>query len=179
MRTPLRSILISLVALVAIGGAVTALTEEKDSSPISNFVGSKGACESEGVTLVIDFGAKSDKPPIETCEKKFSGNGWQLFDAAGIEIQGTSEFPEGFVCRIQNWPSDSVQDCADTPTYSEGTWAYYYADSKNGSKWLLSGAGAAMRNPECGSIEGWLFLEPGEDRSILKPSIDPHPFVCK
>lgn len=179
MRTPLRSILISLVALVAIGGAVSALTSGEVSSPISKLVATDGACEDRGVTLVVDFGAASNKKPIETCAKKFSGTGWQLFDAAGVRVQGTSEFPESFVCRIQDWPSSNSQDCTDTPKYSEGTWAYYFADVKTGSKWLISGVGASMQKPECGSVEGWLFIAPGENRDTAEPSVAPHPIICK
>ncbi|MFM6971683.1 MAG: hypothetical protein ACKOWH_03730 [Rhodoluna sp.] len=179
MRTPLRSILISLVALVAIGGAVSALTSGESSSPISKLGSTSGACVDNGVTLVVDFGTGSNKEPIETCAKNFSGTGWQLFGSTGVSVQGTSEFPESFVCRIQGWPESNLQDCADTPKYSEGTWAFYFADVETGSKWLISGVGASMQKPECGSVEGWLFIAPGENRDTAEPSVAPHPISCK
>ncbi|MEY3846509.1 MAG: hypothetical protein RJA66_776, partial [Actinomycetota bacterium] len=118
MRISLRVALWLLIALVAVGGFWKA---------VESSAGDVDASATKKVTLVIDFGAASKRPTVVAAldDVKQAATGWSLFKTAGIDTRGTDEFPSGFVCRIQGWPSEQEQDCADTPTYSEGHWAYY------------------------------------------------------
>lgn len=177
MRIPLKSILLALIALVAIGSFASQLSETPDVSPTKPASSSGSMCHSNGVTLVVDFGENSKKEALVTCAQNFSGTGWEIFAESGLKVEGTSEFPSSFVCRIQGWPSAEIQDCFDTPTYAEGSWTYYNASGSGG--WKLSGAGAATLKPECGTFEGWLFVEPGQDRNKVGPRIEPETFICK
>jgi hypothetical protein len=158
MRISLRVALWLLIALVAVGGFWKAA--ESNAGDIDESATKK-------VTLVIDFGATSNRPTVVRAldDVKQTATGWSLFKTAGLDAQGTDEFPSGFVCRIQGWPSEQTQDCADTPTYSEGHWAYYVTNSELGSGWILSGQGAAAHVPECGGYEGWKWVAPGEEVS--------------
>ena len=170
MRITLRVALWLLIALVAVGG----LWKAAESS-----AGDVDESATKRVTLVIDFGAASKRPTVVKAlgDVKQTATGWSLFKTAGIDARGTDEFPNGFVCRIQGWPSEQAQDCADTPTYSEGHWAYYVTSSELGSGWILSGQGAAAHVPECGGYEGWKWVAPGEEAS--PPSENPVIEKCK
>lgn len=168
MRFTLRKVLIGLVALSVIGWAVSALPAEQPDT-------SQGGT----VTLVVDFGSSSGLEPLIRKVEKFQGTGWELFAAAGVPVEGTAEFPTGFVCRIAELPAPVSQDCLDTPKFSEGSWAYFVTNSELGAGWLLSGAGAATHRPECGGFEGWLWVEPGESSGQQVPSVDANPETCK
>jgi hypothetical protein len=172
--------LLGLILLVAIGWVISwALENEviQTSSPAEvamNF--EEGSCEGSGVSVVVDFGAASEKETIVRCAKDFFGTGWDIFLATDLIVEGTKQYPVGFVCRIENFPNPTEQDCQDTPKYSEGTWGYFFLDKEVG--WRVSGTGSASRTPECGSAEGWLFLAPGEQAGELTPSITPEITDC-
>jgi hypothetical protein len=156
MRLNLRVALWLLIALVAVGGLWS--TAQPDATKSGSSIGKR-------VTLVIDFGAASG---IQTRVQELDdvsqdATGWSLFETAGVSAEGTSDFPTGFVCRLEGWPTRADQDCADTPKYSEGHWAYYVTSSEIGPGWLLSGRGAATQVPECGGFEGWTWVEAGEE----------------
>lgn len=177
MRFTLRKVLVGLVTLVGIGSVWSGLfaptgSQSKPSSLESNNSSGK-------VTLVIDFGSDSGLPPIIRKVDSFSGTGWELFEAADVEVSGTAEFPTGFVCRIEGVPSVGSQDCLDTPKFSEGSWSYFVTNAKLGSGWLLSGAGAASHRPECGAFEGWLWVAPGESSGQKLPSVPANPENCE
>ena len=148
-----------LVALVAIGLAWPGLTggSKRSLEPIEH--------QSKTVTLVIDFGDESGRPveSFDLTSIKGDAKGWDLFSAAGLDVLGTDQFPTGFVCRIEGWPGVESRDCADTPTFSEGHWAYYVTNTKLGSGWILSGQGAAMHEPKCAGYEGWSWVKGNED----------------
>ncbi len=186
MQLSLRAVLVGLVCLVAAGGLLTVLPESKDPVATPGLSHEAKACEAgRGVTVVVDFGTSIDKPARVSCARDFGGTGWQALAAAGIEVEGTAQFPVGFVCRLAGWPEAKRQNCHDTPTYQEGHWAYFYSNpgktqdsARNAAEWQISGAGAAMRKPACGSFEGWRFLLAGESTQTAKPRAKPTPTVC-
>lgn len=181
MRLNLRVVLVALVALVAAGATVTALMPQSSDKPsASGPTWFEGACSAArpGVTLAIDFGDAAGRDGAMRCVQNYQGNGWDVIPAAGFSVQGTDQYPTGFTCRIEGWPMVSAQDCADTPTYKEGFWAYYFA-SPDDSAWRFSGAGATQRTPECGGLEGWRFISAGESAGELAPRFDVHSFSCE
>jgi hypothetical protein len=170
-------VLIALVAFVAIGGLISTIPSDTPSAKPSHV--STGQCETgAGVSLVVDFGSSSNKEVSEFCVKDFDASGWDIFAAAGVEVEGTAEYPTGFVCRISGWPSKQVQPCTKTPTAAQGSWGYFVAEP-NDSDWKFSGQGAANRTPSCGAVEGWRFIEPGESASQSAPRVKPATFKCK
>ncbi len=177
MRISLRMVLIALVAFVAIGGLISTIPSEPKATRLPENVGS-AQCESGlGVSLVIDFGTSSASGIEEFCVTDFDATGWDLFAAAGVSVDGTSEYPTGFVCRIEGWPASEVQPCSKTPTAAQGTWGYFVADAGS-AEWQYSGQGAAMRKPQCGAVDGWRFIEPGENVSQSLPRVKPSSFAC-
>jgi hypothetical protein len=162
MRNSLRLALIGLVALVAVGWFAT-----NQQPPVVAPSASASSESSKPVTLVVDFGKDSGRPVLSyDLQGVTNGStGWDLFTLANLHVQGTQQFPAGFVCRINGWPSEAAQDCADTPTYKEGHWAYYVTSLQLGGGWLLSGQGASAHTPECAGYEGWVWVAPGQESS--------------
>ena len=184
MKLSLRYALIGLVALVALGGLISAFSAKPSSkaTPLANpsAVWLEGECGDQGgVSLVIDFGSSSKQPTLVRCAPAFSGTGWDVFAAAGVEVAGTNTYPSGFACRISGWPTVEAQSCADTPSYKQGHWAYFYALPKAAKTWTLSGAGAALRKPECGGYEGWSFVQAGQNSGAYPPRFSPNAQYCK
>ncbi len=180
MRISLRAVLVSLIALVAIGGAFATLPEAKHPSssnkPSASFVLGKTYCpfdSTSGVSEFIDFGP--GKKVESFCAFNFSGTGWDLISRAA-KVEGTRDYEVGFVCRIDGWPTKDAQNCQDTPTYAEGSWAYFLSN-KNGS-WSFSGTGSSMHRPACGTSEAWLWVAGGQDPTQSLPSVKPRVFKC-
>jgi hypothetical protein len=175
MKISLRMVLIALVVLVAIGSMVSTIPSE-DQTSAGKFI--EGQCqENHGVSLVVDFGTSSNREAIELCALDFKQTGWDIFAAVGLEVEGTSEYPTGFVCRLAGWPTLEEQPCSKTPTGAQGSWAYFSAAEDKG--WQFSGQGAAMRKPTCGTVEGWRFVESGEVASQSWPRVDAKTSNCK
>lgn len=178
MRISLRTVLIALVGLVAIGGLIsTGALSTVSKSPVTDSAKSSGFCSSDGVSLVIDYGNKANISPVVSCGFSFEGTGWELFAATEQEVEGTAEYPVGFVCRINGFPESKEQPCTSTPTSAEGSWAYYYATAELGDNWLFSAAGASMRKPLCGDVDAWVFVNPGEKSH--EPSVTPQTKKCQ
>ena len=186
MRLSTRLALIGLLLLVAIGGVFAALNGSKDEASllpeelsnetvVPNWV--EGPCLKDGVTLVVDFGTDSQFESVVRCAIDFQGSGWDIFAATEIPVAGTKQYPIGFVCRINDYPSNQKQNCNDTPSYSEGSWSYFLKTDTS-DNWQVSGIGSASRKPLCGEVEAWRFLHSGEGAMEFQPSEDVGSFVC-
>ena len=174
MNISLRAVLFFLVLLVAAGGAITVNSTEPAAPENSH---SSGPCVAKGVTLVIDYG-KTGPATVVRCANNFSGNSWQLFAAVELLVQGTAEYPQSFVCRINDWPKN--QSCTSTPNPHTGYWKYFIATGENTS-WQFSPVGAASRQPKCGDFEGWLYVsqdaQPAHEPAV--PNVEPGAFKCR
>ena len=171
MRNNLRVAFIGLLTLVIMGAIWSAFSTPR--------TGNGGTTAAKSVTLVVDFGKHSNRPvkSFALDDLPATVKGWDLFAAANLQVEGTSQYPTGFVCRISGWPAKANQDCEDTPTYNEGHWAYYVTGEELGSGWMLSGLGAAMHSPNCAGYEGWSWVDPGAESS--PPRFKPAIRACK
>jgi hypothetical protein len=172
---PVRAVLFALIGLVALGSVIS--VKPGTISQVPSDVAA-GACVETGVTLVIEF---SDEPneTLVKCVKDFSGSGWQIFEAAEQVVTGTAEYPQSFVCRINQWPPSALETCQRTPDYKTGTWVYFNASVANDSgNWLRSGQGAAAHKPKCGDYEGWRFVTETNSSQAI-PKTVARPFECK
>jgi hypothetical protein len=93
-------VLIALVVFVAIGGFISTIPSEPKATPLAENVRSGQCGSGAGVSLVIDFGTSSNREVKELCVTEFESTGWDLFAAAAVSAKGTSEYPTGFVCRL-------------------------------------------------------------------------------
>ena len=181
MQSRARLIVLSALILLVVAGSVLSWALDNkviETTPAKQIEVSyrEGACEQPGVTIVVEFGDSSEREPIVRCADNFIGNGWEVFQATAIDVIGTNQYPVGFACRIENFPSSSDQNCIDTPKYSEGTWGYFVFTEETG--WQVSQVGSAARGAECGSAEGWLFIGPGQQDSGLVPKFIPETVAC-
>lgn len=148
---------IAFAALVLGGCSATPSPQTKEASWID------GPCSSEypGVTLSVDF-----RGEVTThCALAFDGNGWELFEAAGFVVRGTSKYPTAFACQINQQPADaSCDDSASNGAY----WGYYLSE---GGSWGYATTGASDHSSKCGTWEGWVYIETDIMASNLpKPS---------
>lgn len=171
MRLRLGAVLASLVLLVAWGSMTTSSQSQKQSSTLV-----EGPCASNGIGLVVDFGIDA-KQSRQVCVLNFVGTGWQVLSTAGFRIEGTAEYPNTFMCRIDNVPSADHENCMHTPNPNTGYWKYFYATAASENKWIYSPAGAATRKPQCGDIEGWVYTNSSASK-IQQPRTVPKPIKC-
>ena len=168
---PFRAVLLALLAMVAIGSLATS----SNTASSSNASVIEGACAESGITLVIEYGPLN-KEPLVRCIDNFSGSSWGLFEAAGVSVDGTAEYPNSFVCRIQDLPGREIESCRGTPNPQMGSWVYFVSISSNPNRdWLRSPVGASSRYPECGDSEAWVFTKD----STAVPSIEPGSNECR
>lgn len=174
MRLNLRVALILLIVLVAAGGMWSGFQ-----APGSGGVDLAAKASLKSVTLVIDFGADSGRQvktlKVENLPKDASG--WDVIVKSGTVVKGTSQYPTGFVCRLDGWPTEDSQDCEDTPAFTDGHWAYFVTSKKLGNGWLMSGQGAASHVSACGEFEGWKWVGPDED--VTPPGALPEVGDCQ
>ena len=202
-RKFLRATLIGLIALAALASVWPALSAglgikfSVGSQPSASGDGvtqsgnTAGTCtiDRPGVTLVIDFGSTSKAMPRTYCAESNPATGWDVFKSAGATVSGTSQYPVGFTCRINGFPSPAQQDCQHTPTNQEGSWVYYTATAQGGSaqggtaqgnshEWRFSMIGSSMVHPHCGDYQGWRFEKGGYGVADKLPRVKPEPFQC-
>lgn len=173
MRLFVRLTLVGLLALTALGFWFT--QQPKSGAVITQPTVSAGLCEGNGTSLVIDFGTDNPKETISKCVQNYSGNSWNLFEAAGLKITGTQKYPVGFVCRIEGFPNKSIEPCTETPGTTNGSWAFYIATDQS---WEYSSYGASTHKTKCGQAEGWRYLLPGEEITEV-PRIEPLKNNCE
>jgi hypothetical protein len=163
---PFRAVLLILLAIVAIGSVTT--TSNKSKTTASNAV--DGPCSEDGTTLVIEFGPL-EQGSILRCVKNFSGTSWELFEAAQLSVEGTADYPNSFVCRIQDLPSAEVEPCDGTPNMQIGSWIYFVANAADEpGNWQRSPLGASSRTPKCGDSEAWVFSKDTNASPLTMPS---------
>lgn len=160
MRLNLRVALLLLIGLVAIGGTWSGWQATNSSGE-----GVLSGAEAKFATLVIDFGENSGRDPqvIELSDLPAEATGWDLLVQSGVDLEGTDQYPIGFVCRLEAWPTKATEACDDTPSYADGHWAYFITSKDISQGWLLSGQGASSHVVDCGGFEGWKWVGPGEE----------------
>ena len=119
------------------------------------------ACtRTSGVTVIVEY---TRGTVVRGCAPGHPANGLAALKAAGFSYDGTAQYGDAFVCRIDGNPSD--QACASTPP-PNAYWAYYHARATD-TAWTYWSVGAAQSTPAPGSIDAWAF---GAD---VRPSVSP------
>lgn len=163
MRLSMRSVLIALIALVAVGGLIAALDTKRSVSNAQPSTG-KGF-----VQLVVEFGADSNIRNIDVQVTDFAGTGWQLLERAGVDVEGTADYPRSFVCRLDGWPKHQMESCQTGPNGRTGHWSYWVTNAELGKGWIMSGVGAAAHRSKCGQSEAWVWVPAGKGSDQVKP----------
>ena len=168
---PFRAVLLFLLAIVAIGSFTTTSTISSTTPSVTNLPKTvDGACSDDGITLIVEFGPL-DQESLTRCVQNFSGNSWDLFKAAELTVEGTANYPDSFVCRIQDSPSADEEPCDGTPNMQTGSWVYFVANADDEPRrWQRSPVGAASRTPKCGDSEAWVFTRDSSASPKIPPS---------
>ncbi|MBM7775613.1 hypothetical protein JOD54_005817 [Actinokineospora baliensis] len=142
------------------------------------------ACESTGVTVVVDFGSLGGG--VQTrCAPGDPNSGLTALAQAGFGYTFPTRQP-GFVCRIDNRPGPDIDACVNTPP-ATAYWSYWHAD--RGGSWNYSSFGAANRDPASGTVEGWSYgagkapgvappAKPAPNTPVVPPQPAPVPTVA-
>ncbi len=108
-----------------------------------------------GVTVVVDA-TELDGELAVGCAPGSPQSGFDALVAAGFSVEAVTATP-GMLCRIDGRPTPSEETCADDPP-TDFYWAYWTVESGG---WRYATEGAATREPEVGSVEGWSFVDGG------------------
>jgi hypothetical protein len=74
---------------------------------------------------------------------------------ADFSVDGTAQYGDAFVCRIDGDPTVDQTPCTSTPPAS-ASWSFWYADAGSTS-WTYATEGASTFRPQAGSAEAWTF----------------------
>jgi hypothetical protein len=72
-----------------------------------------------------------------------------------FSVDGTAQYGDAFVCRIDGDPTVDQTPCTSTPPAS-ASWSFWYADAGSAS-WTYATEGASTFRPQAGSAEAWTF----------------------
>ncbi|MEY4554842.1 MAG: hypothetical protein RL197_1269 [Actinomycetota bacterium] len=125
-----------------------------------------GPCSEEkpGVTLATDYQGEVSV----RCALDFKGSGWELFEAVGMKVRGTAKYPDAFACQIDELPANAP--CDDS---AGAYWGYYLGADE---VWGYASTGASDQFSNCGTWEGWVYMETEKTVSNLPK---PTSFNCK
>lgn len=131
-----------------------------------------GACEAdEGVTLVVDSSALADGSVQEWCRETADDLAVSdLLDEAGVTTEGTDEYGDQVVCRVNGMPSASepvgstedpayVEECASMPA-AFAYWALWAKPA--GGEWAYATEGLSSLQAAPGESIALLFTLDGE-----------------
>ncbi len=111
------------------------------------------ACSgSTGITVVIDNGSSTSI----RCHPGGGTAADALLAVASVEWVATQQ---GFVCRIDGYPSKAADACVGTPPAS-AYWAFFHAS--RGGSWTYSSQGVRSYYPPAGSVIGFAFGSGGQ-----------------
>jgi len=158
MTVPLRprraivaSLASSVLLLVAMAGC--AGTGQAGATPAAST--SASASASAGpcteVTVIVDFGTL-DSPAIRACGP--AGVALDTLKKAKISTEGSGDYGDTVVCRVDNHPTPAEESCAKLP--SDAYWALWVKSSADG-KWDYAQEGVATLKLTAGESVGLVY----------------------
>ncbi|MEN9992668.1 MAG: hypothetical protein RLY83_238 [Actinomycetota bacterium] len=162
MKTKVTKLIAISLSLLALSACTPGNQTMVDQDPALSWM--DGACSksTQGVSLSVSYLGK-----VTThCALDYSGNGWELFKAAGFEVKGTAKYPTAFACTIDGEPKSAK--CDDSAT-SSAYWGYYVFTK---GTWGYATTGAADHKSLCGDSEGWVYMETENTKVDLPTPVD-------
>jgi hypothetical protein len=130
-----------LLIVLALAGCATATPE---AAPTTDASASAETCD---VRVLVDFGTLG-ADPIDDCAS--AGIAADSLTAAGITTEGTADYGDQVICRVNNEPAPADESCATLPAdfywalwvknSSEADWEY----AQEGATTLQLGAGQSL-----------------------------------
>jgi hypothetical protein len=123
------------------------------------------------VTVYVDYGTLKNGEKIEECIAVDGRvNALDLLDTAGFTTEGTVEYGEAVLCRLNNLPGDTIESCETMPP-AEAYWAVLVKEHQvvpiplgitGAWGWAQTGIDGVYLNP--GDSLGLVFADEGEVR---------------
>lgn len=119
---------------------------------------STAAASCAEVTVVVDFGTL-DSPSIRTCGP--AGIALATLKAAKIATEGSGDYGDSVVCRVDNHPTPAQESCVKLP--SDAYWALWVKSSGDAA-WAYAQEGVASLMLSAGESVGLVYTH-GTDTS--------------
>lgn len=138
------------LVLLALAGC-SAASPEADPAPTES--AADGACTDAEVTLVVEFGPLG-APAIKECAP--AGPVTEALAAADISTEGTADFGDQVVCRVDEQPAPEIESCATLP--ADAYWAMWVKDDAD-AEWAYAEEGVATLELDAGQSLGLVYTE--------------------
>lgn len=142
-----------LLGLVLVLGAAAAIASGVSASP-AGADPLTDCTTTTGAIVVVDFAFWGGN--IQRGCAASPTTGYAAMLSAGFAPAGDQHDGDAFVCRIDDDPPASKEDCVDTPPPT-ASWSYWHA-KQGASTWTYSSTGAMDYCPPPGSVDAWVFV---------------------
>ena len=140
------------LVLLALTGCSAAATEA-DPTPDASESAADGACAAAEVTVVVEFGSLG-VPDIDECAP--AGPAAAALAALDISTEGTADYGDQVVCRVDEQPAPEVESCATLP--ANAYWALWVKDDAD-AEWAYAEEGVATLELAAGQSLGLVYTE--------------------
>jgi hypothetical protein len=112
-----------------------------------------GTCEADQVRLVVEFGALG-ADEVDTCAPP--GPAVDALASAGITTEGTADYGDQVVCRVDELPAPDVESCTTLP--SDAYWALWVKGAPD-DEWGYAEEGVATLELAAGQSLGLVYTQ--------------------
>lgn len=145
-------LLTPLLALVMSGcAAVGQPASPATPSTVPSTAASASASSCSQVTVVVDFGTL-DAPSIRACGP--AGTALNTLKAAKVSTEGSGDYGDAVVCRVDGHPSPAQESCAKLP--SDAYWALWVKSSAH-ADWAYAQEGVSSLTLTDGESVGLVY----------------------
>ena len=141
--------LAAALVLLALSGCSSATPEAQ--TPVASEVPTDNACAE--VTVIVEYGSL-DAPRVEACAP--AGAASDALEAAAITTEGTADYGDQVVCRVNDLPAPDVESCATLP--ANAYWALWVKDGAD-ADWAYAEEGVATLQLTAGQSLGLVYTE--------------------
>ena len=127
------------------------------------------ACtQPDDVTVVVDFQGLDREDAVSCAPGGAGKSAAALIEQAGVDVAGTTTYPDAIICRVDGLPDAAAEPCSDMPS-ADAYWTLWWSDGSKGA-WDYAQEGAATLKVPGGGFVGLSFQE-GQDE--VAPSLAP------
>jgi len=136
--------------LLALTGCAAA-TPDADPAPVASEPAADGACSATEVAVQVDFGSLN-ADQIKNCAP--AGPAADALAALDISTEGTADYGDQVVCRVDGLPAPDVESCATLP--ADAYWALWVKADAD-SEWAYAEEGVATLELDAGQSLGLVY----------------------
>ncbi|MEO5921850.1 MAG: hypothetical protein ABIQ01_11985 [Pseudolysinimonas sp.] len=140
------AVTIAALGMFALTGCAGAAPQPQPSTPAPD-----AACTE--VAVVVDFGALG-APSLDDCVG--AGAALDVLDEAGVTTEGTLDYGDQVVCRVNDQPAPETESCATLP--SGAYWALWVKPTAD-AEWEYAQEGVATLELVDGQSVGLVYTE--------------------